>query len=260
MRSRHWGWLPLAATFAFLYLPIAVLVGMSFNASDSQFRWTGFSLDWYAAVTSNQAIVTGLGNTLVVALGATAGSVVLGTLLAIGLHRHVRWSVLDALTLGPAIAPDIVMAIGLLAFYVLVGMTLGLHTVLLSHIVFGTAFVAAIVKTRLGHLDPSLEEASLDLGASPLSTFFRVTVPSLAPAIIAGGLLVFTLSLDEFVIAFFTDGPATPTLPMVIYAMLRFGLTPEINALAALLLVVSFTAVIVAQRLTGMGGAAEDAR
>ena len=254
MRSLRWGWLPLGITFAFLYLPILVLVVMSFNASDSQFRWSGFSLDWYASLAGNMEIRAGLGNTLVVAIGTTIGSIILGTLLAIGLHRYVRWSVLDALSLGPAIAPDIVMAIGLLAFYVAIGVTLGLHTVLLAHIVFGTAFVAAIVKARLGHLDPALEEASLDLGAPPLATFFRVTVPNLAPAIVAGGLLVFTLSLDEFVIAFFTNGPATPTLPMVIYSMLRFGLTPEINALAALLLLVSFRAVIAAQRLTGLGG------
>ncbi|MDP1907559.1 MAG: ABC transporter permease [Hyphomicrobium sp.] len=257
MRSLRWGWVPLGLTFAFLYLPIVVLVVMSFNASDSQFRWSGFSVEWYGELAGNQEIRTGLGNTLVVAIGATAGSVVLGTLLAIGLHRYLRWSALDALTLGPAIAPDIVMAIGLLALYVTAGVTLGLHTVLLSHIVFGTAFVAAVVKARLGHTDPSLEEASLDLGATPLVTFFRVTVPTLLPAIVAGGLLVFTLSLDEFVIAFFTNGPATPTLPLVIYSMLRFGLTPQINALAALLLVVSFTAVIAAQRISGLGGSDE---
>ena len=257
MRSLRWGVVPLAITLAFLYLPILVVVALSFNASDSQFRWAGFSLEWYGELAANQQIIAWLGNRIVVAVGATAGSVVLGTLLAIGLHRYLRWSALDALTMGPAIAPDIVMAIGLLALYVTAGVTLGLHTVLLSHIVFGTAFVAAVVKARLGHMDPSLEEASMDLGATPLSTFFRVTVPGLLPAIVAGGLLVFTLSLDEFVIAFFTNGPATPTLPMVIYSMLRFGLTPEINALAALLLVVSFTAVIAAQRLTGLGGSDE---
>jgi spermidine/putrescine transport system permease protein len=127
--------------------------------------------------------------------------------------------------------------------------TLGLHTVLLAHVVFGMAFVAAVVLARLGHTDPSLEEASRDLGAGPVSTFLRITVPSLMPAIVAGALLVFTLSLDEFVIAFFTNGPSTPTLPIVI-SMVRFGVTPEINALAALLLLVSFTVVISAQRIT----------
>jgi spermidine/putrescine transport system permease protein len=117
-------------------------------------------------------------------------------------------------------------------------------------VVFGLAFVAAVVTARIGQVDPSLEEASQDLGATAWSTFFRITVPTLLPAIVAGALLVFTLSLDEFVIAFFTDGPSTPTLPIVIYSMVRFGVTPEINALAAILLLVSFTVVIAAQRMT----------
>jgi hypothetical protein len=160
---------------------------------------------------------------------------------------------LDTLALGPAVAPDIVMAIGLLALYVTLGMTLGLYSVLLSHAVFGTALVTAIVRARLGHMDPSLEEASRDLGASALSTFFRITIPGILPAVIAGALLTFTLSLDEFVIAYFTNGPATPTLPIVVYSMVRFGLTPEVNALGAVLLLVSIATILIAQRLTGLG-------
>ncbi len=244
----------LGVVLAFLWLPILVLVVMSFNASGTPYTWTGFTLDWYASLAGNAEILTGLGNTLLVAAGATALSIVLGTPLAIGLHRHLRSSGLEALSIGPAIAPDLVLAIGLLSLFALTGVTLGLHSVLLGHTVFGTAFVAAVVRTRLGGTDPALEEASRDLGATPLSTFFRITIPTLAPAIVAGGLLVFTLSLDEFVIAFFTNGPATPTLPIVIYSMVRFGLTPEINALAAILLLVTFTVVITAQRLTGIGG------
>lgn len=254
MRRLGWAQVPFWLTYLFLYTPIVVLVIMSFNESKLPFVWTGFSTRWYASLLDNGLILAGLGNTLVVALGTTVISTVLGTLLAIGLFRHVRSGLLEALSLGPAIAPDIVMAIGLLAFYTAVGMTLGLHSVLLSHVVFGTAFVAAIVTTRLGHVDPSLEEASRDLGASKVGTFFRITIPVLAPGIVAGALLAFTLSLDEFVIAFFTNGPSTPTLPIVIYSMVRFGVTPEINALAALLLLVSFTVVLAAQRLTGLGG------
>ncbi len=256
---RRLGWLavPLGATMAFLYLPMLVLVVMSFNASGTPYTWTGFTLGWYGELAGNAQILVGLVNTLIVATGATAGSVVLGTLLAIGLDRYVRRSILDALAIGPAIAPDIVMAIGLLALFATLGMTLGLHSVLLAHIVFGTALVAAVVKARLGHTDPSLEEASRDLGATATETFFRITVPTLAPAIVAGALLVFTLSMDEFVIAFFTNGPSTPTLPIVIYSMVRFGVTPEINALATILLLLTFTIVIAAQRLTGLGGSAE---
>jgi spermidine/putrescine transport system permease protein len=241
---------PLVLTYAFLYIPIAVVVVMSFNASKLPFTWTGFSLRWYGSLLKDQAIREGFVNTMIVAVGATAIATVLGTLLAIGLARYTRSALLEAYALTPAIVPDLALAIGLLVMFAAVGMTLGLHSVLLAHVVFGMAFVAAVVTARLGQVDPSLEEASRDLGASATATFFRITVPSLAPAIIAGALLVFTLSLDEFVIAFFTDGPATPTLPIVIYSMVRFGVTPEINALAALLLLVSFTVVIAAQRIT----------
>jgi spermidine/putrescine transport system permease protein len=250
MRSLGWLRVPLIATLIFLYVPIVVLVVMSFNASRLPFVWGGFSLKWYGALFQNAEILEGLTNTLLVALGATLFATILGTLIAIGIARYFRSSLLEAFSLAPAILPDIVLGIGLLVFYVLVGIGLGLHSVLLAHVVFGMAFVAAVVTARLSQTDPSLEEASRDLGASSVATFLRITVPSLAPAIIAGALLVFTLSLDEFVIAFFTDGPSTPTLPIVIYSMVRFGVTPDINALATLLMVVSFTVVIAAQRIT----------
>lgn len=250
MRSLGWLRVPLIATLIFLYVPIVVLVVMSFNASRLPFVWDGFSLKWYGALFQNAEILEGLTNTLIVALGATLFATILGTLIAIGIARYFRSSLLEAFSLAPAILPDIVLGIGLLVFYVLVGIGLGLHSVLLAHVVFGMAFVAAVVTARLSQTDPSLEEASRDLGASSVATFLRITVPSLAPAIIAGALLVFTLSLDEFVIAFFTDGPSTPTLPIVIYSMVRFGVTPDINALATLLMVVSFTVVIAAQRIT----------
>ena len=250
MRSLGWLRVPLIATLIFLYVPIVVLVVMSFNSSRLPFVWGGFSLKWYGALFQNAEILEGLTNTLIVALGATLFATILGTLIAIGIARYFRSSLLEAFSLAPAILPDIVLGIGLLVFYVLVGIGLGLHSVLLAHVVFGMAFVAAVVTARLSQTDPSLEEASRDLGASSVATFLRITVPSLAPAIIAGALLVFTLSLDEFVIAFFTDGPSTPTLPIVIYSMVRFGVTPDINALATLLMVVSFTVVIAAQRIT----------
>ena len=255
MRSLGWLRVPLIATLIFLYVPIVVLVVMSFNASRLPFVWGGFSLKWYGELFQNAEILEGLTNTLTVAVGATIFATILGTLIAIGIARYFRSSLLEAFSLAPAILPDIVLGIGLLVFYVLVGIGLGLHSVLLAHVVFGMAFVAAVVTARLSQTDPSLEEASRDLGASSVATFLRITVPSLAPAIIAGALLVFTLSLDEFVIAFFTDGPSTPTLPIVIYSMVRFGVTPDINALATLLMVVSFTFVIAAQRITRLNGA-----
>ncbi len=250
MRSLGWLRVPLVFTYAFLYIPIAVLVVMSFNASKSPFTWTGFSTQWYSALFSNELIREGFINTMIVAVGATILATILGTLLAIGVSRYFKSAVVEAYSLAPAIIPDLVLAIGLLAFFALVGVTLSLVSVLLAHVVFGMAFVAAVVIARIGQTDSSLEEASRDLGAGAVTTFRRITLPSLAPAIIAGALLVFTLSLDEFVIAYFTNGPTTPTLPIVIYSMVRFGVTPEINALAALLLLVSFTIVISAQRIT----------
>ena len=250
MRSLGWLRLPMVVTYVFLYLPILVLVVLSFNASKQPFTWGGFSTRWYAELAGNAEVLQGLGNTLIVAVGATVLSTALGTLLAVGLHRHSRSNLLDAYALVPAILPDLVLGIGLLVLFTLVSMTLGLYSVLLAHVVFGMAFVTAVVRARLTQVDPSLEEASRDLGAGQVSTFFRITVPTLMPAIVAGALLVFTLSLDEFVIAFFTNGPSSPTLPIVIYSMVRFGVTPEINALASILMLVSFTAVISAQRLT----------
>ncbi|WP_344969714.1 ABC transporter permease [Streptosporangium fragile] len=250
MRRSRLLYVPFWATYVFLYTPIVVVVVMSFNAGKSPFVFEGVSLRWYATLARNADIREGLVNTLIVAAGSTALATVLGTLLAVGLARYTRSRLLDALGTLPAILPDLVLGLGLLVLYATVKMTLGLHSVLLAHTVFGMAFVSAVVRTRLVHADTSLEEASRDLGARPLTTFARVTLPQLAPGILAGALLAFTLSIDEFVIAFFTAAPTTPTLPIIIYSMVRFGVTPEVNALATILLAVSFTVVIVAQRTT----------
>ena len=240
--------LPLWLLYAFLYLPIIVVVLMSFNASKNPFVWSGFSLKWYPELLNDPDIMGGLRTTLIVATGATIISVILGTLLAFALERVLPSRALDAAATAPAVMPDIVLAIGLLAFYTLVGITLSAVSVMLAHAVFGIAFVAAVVRVRLAGMDRSLEEASRDLGASAMRTFAKVTLPGLRPAIIAGALLAFTLSLDEFTVAFFTASPADPTLPVVIYSRVRFGVTPQINALATLLLLVSFLAVILVQR------------
>ncbi|MEV4888600.1 ABC transporter permease [Nonomuraea sp. NPDC055795] len=244
---------PFWATIVFLYLPIAVLVAMSFNSGESAYTFEGFSLKWYGELLADERVISGLVNTLIVAVSSTAIATVLGTLLAVGLARYTRSKILDAVALMPAVLPDLVLGIGLLMLFITLNQTLGHHSVILAHAVFSTAFVAAVVRTRLTGADTSLEEASRDLGAGPVTTFVKVTLPQLTPGIIAGALLAFTLSLDEFVIAFFTIGNADPTLPIVIYSMIRFGVTPEINALASILLLVSFTAVIAGQRLTKIG-------
>lgn len=244
------GWLrlPLYGVLVFLYLPISVLIFMSFNESDAPFTWTGFSTKWYSVLVNSPNIMEGFKNTLIVAVATTIISLVLGTLLAIGLARYQKSSALEAVALTPAIFPDLALAIGLLALFTSLHLTLGLHSVIISHALFCMAFITAIVRGRLAQIDSSLEEAAQDLGDSPVGTFFRVTLPSIKPALIAGGLLAFTLSLDEFVIAFFTNGPSTPTLPIVIYSMVRFGVSPEINALATVVLLISALIVTIAQR------------
>lgn len=257
MRSRT-GSVALGATFvgaiAFLYLPIAVLIGLSFNESGLPTSWGGFSTKWYGELVRDDEIKDAAVATLGVALAATAISVLIGTPLAFGLAR-LRSRLLDGLVFVPMIIPDIVLAIALLSAFNLfftqqLGRQLGLWSIVLAHATFGIAFVAIVVATRLGHFDFSTVEASRDLGAGALKTFLHVTLPQIAPGVIAGALLVFTLSVDEFVIAYFTAGVEI-TLPIQIYSMIRFGVTPVINALATVVLAVSILLVFAAMRLRG---------
>lgn len=245
--------------YAFLFLPIAVLVVLSFNESGLPTSWGGFSTKWYGDLLENGQIRNGVKNTLIVAAGSTAIATVLGTLLAVGIQRFVRSPFIESAILAPAVMPDIVLAIGLLTLYSMVNWPLGRVSVLVSHSLFCMAFVTAIVRTRLAHLDPSLEEAARDLGDTGIGAFVRITLPSLAPGIVAGALLAFTLSMDEFVIAFFTNGPRNPTLPQVIYANVRFGVKPDVNALATVLLSVSVIVVLSVQRLTRLTDTLEKA-
>ena len=235
----------------FLYVPIVVLMVLSFNRSGLPTAWTGFSTKWYVKLAGNEALLNSVGNTLIVASVSTVLATALGTLLALGLEQGRRSSVLDAVVFAPMIIPDIVLAIALLSFYTLLNMTLGLHSIILSHVVFNIAFVCAVVRTRLRGFDQSVIEASIDLGASQVTTFWRITLPLIFPGVLSGALLAFTLSIDEFIIAFFTAGagPASTTFPMQVYSMIRFGVTPEINAVATLVLGVSFTLVLLSQRL-----------
>lgn len=243
-----WLWLPLGLCAVFLYLPIAVLVAMSFNDGGSAFSWGGFSFRWYGELAGNDTIRDSVLTSLGIAAGATAIATVLGTLLAVGLARHARSRTLEAAAMAPAILPDLALAIGLLSFFYVAGIPKSAMTILLAHAAFGTAFVVAVVRARLTGTDASLEEASRDLGAGAFTTFVQVTLPSIATAVAAAALLVFTLSFDEFVIAYFTAGPTTHTLPITVYSMVRTGVTPEINALATVLVAVSVIVVVVGAR------------
>lgn len=240
----------LALVYVFLYTPIAVLMILSFNKAGMPTAWTGFSTEWYGRLLESPKIIAAARNSLVVAIASTLIATAIGTLLALGVERRKASSGLDALLFMPMIIPDIVLAIALLSFFTLVKFTLGLHSIILAHVVFNIAFVCAVVRARLKSFDWSLTEASRDLGAGAVTTFRRITFPLIWPAVIAAALLAFTLSVDEFIIAYFTAGAGqgSTTLPMQIYAMIRFGVTPEINAMATIILLVSFALVLMAQR------------
>ncbi len=229
----------MGVLFVFLYLPLVVLIALSFNdAQRAVVSWRGFTTRWYGEVFQNPEILAALGTTLVVAGLATAISVVLGTTLALGLERYTRSSVLDSAVYIPLLVPDIVLGIALLSFFSVIFVPLGVGSIVIAHSVWGTAFAAAIIRTRLRGFDRSIEEASLDLGVKEIPTFFRITLPVILPGIVSAALVVFTLSIDEFVIAYFTAG-RTVTFPIQVYSMIRFGVTPEINAVATLLIAFS---------------------
>ncbi|UWQ92415.1 ABC transporter permease [Rhodobacteraceae bacterium M382] len=246
----------LSAVFAFLYIPISVLFALSFNDGGLPTAWTGFSTKWYGALFANDEIIGAALNTLFVAVVSTVLATILGTLLAIGVEiRRRKGRFIETIIFAPMIIPDIVLAIALLSFFSLLNLTMGLHTVIVSHVVFNLAFVCSVVRARLKTFDWSIVEASVDLGASTPITLWRVVLPVMLPAVIAGALLAFTLSVDEFIIAFFTAGAGRDsiTLPMQIFAMIRFGVTPEINALATLVMTFSVIALALSQRLNRGG-------
>jgi len=233
--------------FLFLYLPILILVIYSFNANKVVGAWTGFSLEWYRVLFHDQAIASALRVSLWVATWSTLISAVLGTLAALVLERYRFRGRLtfDAVLYLPIIIPDIVMALSALLFFVILAIPLSRNTILIAHVAFNISFVAVVVRARLADMDDRLEEAAADLGATEWVTFKRITLPLLAPGIVAGALLAFTLSLDDFVITFFVAGPGSTTLPVRVYSMIKFGVTPEVNAVSTLMLVGSTLLVII---------------
>ena len=242
-------WLALIFVGAFLYLPIVVLIVMSFNESKSPLNWGGFSFRWYVDLFGNVDLMSAALTSLYVGVGAMLIATPLGTLLAIGLTRYSRSRLMEGVAMAPALAPDLLLGIGLLSIYSVLDINRSATTILFAHAAFGIAFVVAIVRARLAGSDPALEEAARDLGATEFGALWRVTLPLIAPAVVAGALLVFTLSLDEYVIAYFTAGPTTATLPMAIYSQIRFGVSPELNALATILVLVSVIAVVITARI-----------
>jgi spermidine/putrescine transport system permease protein len=242
--------------YVFLYAPIVILVIFSFNASRFASDWRGFTLHWYARLFGNEAIAAALKNSLIAALSSTLISTVFGTMVALAMERYNFWGKLpfDALLYLPIIIPDIAMAVMLLLFFVLTKVGLGLITIIISHVAFNISFVAVVVRARLAYFDITLEEAAQDLYANEWQTFRRVTLPLIMPGILGGALLAFTLSIDDFVITFFTAGPGSTTLPLRIYSMVKLGVTPEINALSSMMLLASMVLVFLSLLLQRGGG------
>ncbi len=244
--SRVLTWLA-TGIFLFLYLPIIVLVIYSFSSSSNVGVWTGFSTRWYAELLGDAAIQSALRVSLWVAVWSTLIATVLGTLAAIALERYrfVGRLPFDTAMYLPIIIPDIVMALSTLLFFVTFAVPLSRYTILVTHVAFNVAFVAVVVRARLAEMDKSLEEAAADLGANAWTTFRRITLPILMPGVVSGALLAFTLSLDDFVITFFVAGPGSTTLPVRVYSMIKFGVTPEVNAISTLMLVGSTVLVVI---------------
>jgi putrescine transport system permease protein len=237
----------------FLYAPIVVLVAFSFNASTLVTVWGGFSTRWYAALLADAPLLAAAWVSLRVALSASVIATILGTLAALVLERQGRFRgrmLFTGLVLGPMVMPEVMIGLSLLLMFIGIGFDRGLATIVVAHATFCIGFVAVVVGARLRGLDRSLEEAAADLGAGPLRVFATITLPLLAPAVLAGALLAFTLSLDDLVIASFVSGPGATTLPMRLYSQVRLGVNPEINAASTLLVALVSAVVLLASWLT----------
>lgn len=240
-----------ALVYAFLYIPILVLIVFSFNEARQTAVWQGFTTKWYASLAQNQKILKSVQNSLVVAGVTTVVATIVGTLAALAMGRHSfrGKGATQAMLYLPIVIPEIVTGAALVTFFGVLKFRLGLTTVILAHIAFSISYVAIVVRARMAGFDRSLEEASMDLGAGPFQTFWRVTLPVLLPGILAGALLVFTISIDDYVITSFVAGVGATTLPLQIYSMVKVGVTPEVNAVSTLLIVVTVIMIVAAQRL-----------
>lgn len=242
----------LALGFGFLYLPIAVLVAYSFNASRLVTIWGGFSTRWYGALLENDKFRSAALTSLEIAVMAASIALVLGTCAGLATNRFARFRgrlLFGFMLMAPLVVPEVILGLSLLLLFVATQSLLGwpagrgIVTVTIAHATFTACFVAVLVRAQLAVFDRTLEEAALDLGARPFAVLWRITLPGISPALVSGWLLAFTLSLDDLVVASFVSGPSATTLPMAVYSSVRIGVTPEINALATLFLVVVFTMV-----------------
>ncbi|WP_235872666.1 ABC transporter permease subunit [Pseudoxanthomonas winnipegensis] len=244
-RPRWPAWIVLGAGFAFLYLPVLLLMLWSFNSSRLATVWAGFSFKWYGELLRDDSILDAAWVSLRIAFWTATASVVLGTLAALAMTRLRRFpgrTLFGGLITAPLVMPDVIIGLSMLLMFVSLGEVLqiqpkGMASIWIAHTTFSLAFVTVVVSSRMAELDRSLEEAAMDLGANRVKVFFLITLPIIAPALVSGWLLAFTLSLDDVVIASFVSGPSSTTLPMKVFSSVRLGLSPKINALATLMIV-----------------------
>ncbi len=254
--NRRFSWFnatSLTFGFAFLYLPILILIIYSFNASKLVTVWGGFSTKWYGELLRDQAFLDAAWVTLKVAVASSTIATVLGTMAAYVLMRAGRFlgrTVFSGMIYAPLVMPDVIMGLAFLLLFIAIGLDRGVFTIILAHTTFTMCYVSVVVSSRLVTFDKSLEEAALDLGCTPFDAFRSVTLPIIAPAVISGWLLAFTLSLDDLVIASFAAGPSSTTLPMKVFSSVRLGVSPQINALSTILIAVVTLGVITASLVT----------
>lgn len=248
---RPWMQLTLLASFVFLYFPIVALVAFSFNDSKRNITWRGFTLKYYEKAMNNVALHDAFINSMIVGAISTIVSTALGAMLGLALNRY-RFpgkGPFEGMVHLPIVIPEICMGVSLLAFFAAVDVPLSLFTITVSHIAFTIPFVAVVIRARMAGFDTALEEASRDLGASEWQTFWHVTFPYMIPGLVAGALMAFVLSLDDFVITFFTAGVGSTTFPIKIYSMVRFSVTPEVNAASTVLILITLTLTLIAMTM-----------
>lgn len=249
MSRKPWGlWSAGLAVYLFLYLPLIIVVLFSFNSATMGTKWVGFTWHWYEVLFRDEEMLKAAYNSFFIAIVASAVATILGTMAGMAMHRY-KLRLLPVLVTTPLAIPDILTGVSLLIFFVMLNLTLGLKSIILAHIAFCISYVAIVVRSRLSGMDESLVEAARDLGASPWQSFRLVTLPLIAPGVVAGALLAFTMSIDDFVITFFTAGAGATTLPLKIYTMIKVTVTPEVNAISTLLVLLTLVLVTVISKL-----------
>lgn len=242
-------WLSASLVYTFLYIPLVIVVVYSFNDSRLNAEWVGFTLDWYHKLFKDTEMLLAARNSLIIAVSASLIATTLGTMAGLAIHRF-RLKFLPVLAFTPVAMPEILLGVSLLLFFLQVlNLTLGMVSIIIAHATFCIGFVAIIVRARLQGMDESIFEAARDLGATPWQTFRLITLPLIMPAVVAGALMSFTLSIDDFVITFFTKGVGEPILPIQIYTMIKIAVTPEVNAISTLFMLLTLVLIIIANRL-----------